>query len=179
MKKIGYFIISVSFLAGALVTVLETRTVQWSYFLPTAVLGVFGIILVRTSEKRHTTAEGKLASNMQNLEESLDSIVGNMQKLNEEKVSVDVYEIRHHIDAMLPDDLNMFVEARESISHVYSLQAYANVMSDFAAGERYLNRVWSASADGYVDEVSTYLEKAQAQFVEAREKLLQLKQKAQ
>lgn len=59
MKKIGYFIISVSFLAGALVTVLETRTVQWSYFLPTAVLGVFGIILVRTSEKRHTTAEGK------------------------------------------------------------------------------------------------------------------------
>ena len=26
-------------------------------------------------------------------------------------------------------------------------------MTEFASGERYLNRAWSAAADGYVDEV--------------------------
>jgi hypothetical protein len=49
-------------------------------------------------------------------------------------------------------------------------------MSHFAAGERYLNRVWSASADGYIDEVNTYLDKAQEQFVEALAQVHQLRQ---
>ena len=37
----------------------------------------------------------------------------------------------------------------------------------FAAAERYLNRVWSASADGYIDEVNEYLQKAGDQFAES------------
>ena len=44
-------------------------------------------------------------------------------------------------------------------------------MSSFAAGERYLNRVWSASADGYIDEVNTYIEKAREQFVDSLNKI--------
>ncbi len=67
------------------------------------------------------------------------------------------------------------MDARESIAHRYGLAAYGEVMSSFAAGERYLNRVWSASADGYIDEVNTYLDKAQAQFVESLEKIRQFK----
>jgi hypothetical protein len=47
------------------------------------------------------------------------------------------------------------------------LQNYADVMSAFAAGERYINRVWSASTDGYVDEVRSYLERATQQFRDA------------
>jgi hypothetical protein len=48
-------------------------------------------------------------------------------------------------------------------------------MNSFAAGERYLNRVWSASADGYIDEVNTYIEKAKEQFIESFEKIKNLK----
>jgi len=70
--------------------------------------------------------------------------------------------------------LNTFVEARESIAHTHSLNAYADVMSSFAAGERYLNRVWSASTDGYIDEVNAYLDKAQEQFVESLAKIRNL-----
>lgn len=44
-------------------------------------------------------------------------------------------------------------------------------MSDFAAGERYLNRVWSASADGYGQEARCYLQRAAARFHAARERL--------
>jgi len=63
---------------------------------------------------------------------------------------------------------NNFANARESMKHVFGLQNYADVMSAFAAGERYVNRVWSASTDGYVDEVRNYLNRATEQFREAR-----------
>ena len=47
-------------------------------------------------------------------------------------------------------------------------------MSSFAAAERYLNRCWSASADGYVDEVHAYLEHAAAQFRDCQAKIQNL-----
>ena len=65
------------------------------------------------------------------------------------------------------EDLANFAEARESIIHRYGSRSYAEIMSSFAAGERYINRVWSASTDGYVDEVGLYLGKAHQQFIEA------------
>ena len=39
-------------------------------------------------------------------------------------------------------------------------------------GERYINRVWSASADGYDEEAAAYLHKAEKRFAEAQEQLL-------
>jgi hypothetical protein len=77
---------------------------------------------------------------------------------------MDPYDVRFWLDTAFADDLARFVDARESIAHVHGLQAYADVMNAFAAGERYLNRVWSASADGYVDEVTAYVQKASEQF---------------
>ena len=55
--------------------------------------------------------------------------------------------------------------------HLFGLQVYADVMSAFAAGERYVNRVWSASADGYRHEAITYLHKAATQFRDANRQL--------
>lgn len=175
MKKLGYFIITIGFLGGALLTVLDTREVNWIYFVVALAVGVVGIVLVRTSEKRAIQEVGKLTSNIENLKGSLSRIVANINKLNAEKDSINTYDVLHRIDELFPDDLAAFVEARESISHIHGLQAYAEVMNNFAAGERYLNRVWSASADGYVDEVNAYLEKAESQFSEANNKLQALK----
>ena len=75
-----------------------------------------------------------------------------------------VYEARFEIDRLLREDLNNFANARESMKHIFGLRNYADVMSAFAAGERYIKRVWSASTDGYVDEVRSYLECATQQF---------------
>lgn len=47
-------------------------------------------------------------------------------------------------------------------------------MSHYAGGERYLNRVWSASADGYVNEVKDYISHSLEQFTIARDKLVAL-----
>ena len=51
----------------------------------------------------------------------------------------------------------------------FGMTAYAEVMSRFAAGERLLNRAWSASADGYLDEVVQSLAAGNAHLQAARE----------
>ncbi len=175
MKKLGYLMITLGFLAGSLTAVVDKEQIRWDRFALALILGAAGVVVVRVSDKRESRHEGRLASGMQSLETSLDRIVKNVTELNAEKNSVNTYDVRHRIDEFFPDDLNTFVEARESIAHTYSLNAYADVMSSFAAGERYLNRVWSASVDGYIDEVNEYLDRALEQFVESRQKVRQLK----
>ena len=48
-------------------------------------------------------------------------------------------------------------------------------MNDFAAGERYLNRVRSASVDGYIDEYHAFIERSREQFETAQTKLQALR----
>lgn len=179
MKKLGFLIITVGFLAGSLAAVVDEQNVQWGYFVAALLAGAVGIVLVHLGERQESRAEGKLTSNIQSIETSLGRIVENMTRLNKEKLSINTYDVRHRIDELFVEDLNIFVQTRQSIAHTYGLGAYADVMSCFAAGERYLNRVWSASADGYIDEVNAYLDKAQAQFVDSLEKIRQLKANAQ
>jgi hypothetical protein len=98
----------------------------------------------------------------------LENVCQNLEAICARGDDLPVYEARFEIDRLFRDDLSRFAEARESMIHVFGMQNYADVMSNFAAGERYINRVWSASTDGYVDEVRMYLERAREQFREAR-----------
>jgi hypothetical protein len=175
MKKVGYLLIILGFLAGALTAVVDKEKIEWAHFAAALAAGTAGVVLVRAADRIESRHEDKLASNIQAVEMSIARIVKNMTDLNGDKASVDTYDVRHRIDELFADDLSTFVEARESIAHAHSLTAYADVMSSFAAGERYLNRVWSASADGYIDEVNAYLDKALTQFVETDHKVRQLK----
>ncbi len=175
MRKFGYAMITVGFLAGALVAVLDETNVQWAYFAGTIVLGALGILIVRLGLHRDSRSEQKISVNMQDIELSLSRIVENIDSLNEEKQSINPYDIRHRIDELFTEDLTTFVQARETLAQVHGLQAYADVMSHFASAERYLNRVWSASADGYINEVATYLDKAKVRFSEALRKVRRLK----
>lgn len=174
MKKVGYLMIVIGFIAGALLSVMDELEVQWGFFVCALIVGAIGVVLVQSGKRQHTKSEEKLTSNIQNIQASLSRIAENITQLNAAKGSVDTYDMRGRIDELFDDDLAIFVQARESISHLYGLQAYADIMSYFASGERYLNRIWSASADGYIDEVNIYLDKAQQQFADALVKVRQL-----
>ncbi len=170
-KALGYLLITGGFLGGALTTVLETEAVYWEGFIAVLIIGAAGVAIVRLATSRAAREEDKLAANIQTIHQSLARVLENITTLNREKESIDPYDFRHRIDELLPDHLADFVGARESIAHLYGLQAYADIMSEFATGERYINRVWSASADGYIHECHTYLEKAREQFAAALEQL--------
>jgi hypothetical protein len=176
MKKLGFLMITLSFLAAELASVVDKDEVRWDYFSGALAAGIAGIVLVRAGKRQENRAVGKLAANIQIIEASMGRIVENISHLNEEKQSINPYDVRHRIDELFCEDIVTFVEARESIGQVFGLAVYADIMSHFASGERYLNRVWSASADGYIDEVAAYLDKAQLQFSEALEKVRRLKE---
>ena len=168
MKAIALLLIVASFLVGAFLSSLDPRTVNWTLMVPALMVGVVGLWLHRKAEHGELRGGQRLAVDMEALASSLENICQGLENVCAQGDKLPVYEARFEIDRLFRDDLNRFVEARESMIHVFGMQNYADVMSNFAAGERYINRVWSASTDGYVDEVRMYLERARAQFAEAR-----------
>ena len=171
MRTTGLLLIWGGFLAGAYFSVLDTETIPWTMVGPCLVVGLIGVVLVQLDTRRKRSSTDAVQANLGKLEGSLDRIVEKAARLDTAKESLDVYEVRHKIDELFMEDLDIFVQARESIGHAYGLQAYADVMSHFATGERYLNRSWSASTDGYIEEVHTYIGRAREQFQQALELL--------
>lgn len=171
MGVLGFILTTAGFLAGAFLTSLDHETVRWGLFVPAMAVGLLGVYLLKSAGRAHARSDEVLASNRLDLEQSLAAITENLEVLEQGKDRIPPYELRFEIDRRFREDITRFVEARATISHIYGLQTYADIMSAFAAGERYLNRVWSASADGYVDEAREYIARALEQFREAREKL--------
>ncbi|RFF31230.1 hypothetical protein [Wenzhouxiangella sediminis] len=169
MKAFAIFLITAGFILGAVFAVLSVETVDWLPYGLSLFLGFAGIVLFRKAKYAGAADEHHVAGNIDTLQTSLDSICRNLDELVGRREKVPPHEFRFEIDRHFRNDLTAFAASRESMQHAFGLQAYADIMSAFAAGERYINRVWTASADGYVDEVMAYLEKAQRQFAEARE----------
>jgi hypothetical protein len=172
MKNAAYVLIAGGFLIGAFFSVLPE--VVWTYVAVGLAVGLTGVVMARLAERKRVRETVAKEGGVQQLQSALDRVVESLGRLNAQKRELDTYAVHRVIDELFQADLAVFVEGRESIAHVYSLQSYAEVMSPFAAGERYLNRVWSASTDGYVDEVNEYLDRAEEQFVDAQAKLRSL-----
>ncbi|HZX22703.1 MAG TPA: hypothetical protein VFF18_04140 [Woeseiaceae bacterium] len=171
MTRLGYLLLAAGFLSGAYFASTDADATEWAWFLPAAFAGAAGVIMVKRATRAGATADHVLEGNRRDLTESLTGICANLERLYGDRDSIPPHNMRFEIDRLFRDDLIRFVDARHSLSHLYGLQVYADVMSEFAAGERYLNRVWSASADNYVDEVMLYLGKARDQFLRAKKLL--------
>ncbi len=164
MKALGYILFVVGIIFASLVAVLEQEGVNWILFTPPLLVGIIGVYIIRKEEHRSRKCEHKIDADIRQIEGSLSNLAKNIKDFALNKDNIGVYDVHKKIDELFIKDLDDFVEARESISHCYGVQSYADLMSHFAAGERYLNRCWTASADGYIDEVNIYLDKAAYQF---------------
>ncbi len=167
MKKLGYLLVFVGFVAASLVSVTDVLQVNWVLFSIFLIISIVGIFLIRRSEKKETMHEETLLKNMKAIEQSLARIVDDVKLIRSEIDPNRPQEVHKRIDERLPDHLETFIESRKTIGHVHGLQAYGHIMNYFATAERYLNRVWSASADGYIDEITEYMERSEKQFEEA------------
>lgn len=167
MKNIAYFMIAAGFLGAAYATSLHARQVDWTLFVISALISAAGVIIAKRMDSADARSESVLNTNRAELNESIANIVTGLDDTAYESGE----QLRDWIDEQLRPDLRRFADARESMVHLYGLQTYADIMSNFATGERYINRVWSASADGYDSEAATYLEKAAGQFAEAQTQL--------
>ena len=167
MSRAGYLLIATGFVFAALyasITPAGEDQVQWSHYVPGLIASVVGVGLIQLSRRKAATASDRVAANLDTLSASMARVTANMTSFERGKDTMDIDGFHHHIDATFRDDLAAFADARESLIHAHGVKAYAEVMNEFAAGERYLNRVWSASVDGYIDEVKEYVGLARSQF---------------
>lgn len=171
MHRIGLLLITLGFLGGSLIAVLDPEAIDWTMFAPFLVLGVAGVVLVQWAIRREAADPVRAQANFAVLHKSLDAIVDGLVTLERDKEALDVYALPERIDQTFREPINAFVDARESIAHTAGVQAYADIMSHFAAGERYLNRVWSCAADGYIDEAHAYVTRSHEQFEAALSRL--------
>lgn len=169
MRALGFLLIAIGFVFGSLMAVQSVEEIHWPLWGAALAVGVPGIILARLSARSEATSSDKLTADIATIEASLVNLVAKAEQLNTEKAEMNPYDVRHHIDQEFMVDLDRFVQARTSLTHRFGVQAYADIMSHFATGERYLNRSWSASADGYVDEVNTSLDQVEQEFRTALE----------
>jgi len=169
MQTAPIMVVIIAFLGGAFLTSINAGSVDWPPFMIMIMVGAIGVFLYKRNEALAAKDDTLLKANRAGLEESLSNILKNLADLDGRKDKVPTYEMRFEIDKLFRDDLSRFAEARESMKHIFGLREYADIMSSFAAGERYINRVWSSSTDGYVDEVLMYVSKAHSQFQHAKE----------
>lgn len=164
MKLLGFFLVTAGFLAGAYFLTGAGGRVLGGGFWVSFFVSAAGVVVLRTVTRRRRGAVEKVTAEVATASQSLARLAGGVAALNDRRDEIDVYDLSGEIDERFTEDLERFVESRESIAVAFGLPVYANVMSHFAAGERYLNRVWSCSVDGYIDEAHAYIERAAAQF---------------
>ncbi len=174
MKLLGFLLVAVGFLAGAYYLTGAGGNVLGTEFLFSFAVALGGVVTLRVVTRKRKGAEEKVIAEVKTVEQSISRLAKGVAELEKEKTSIDVYDLSREIDNRFNEDLERFIDARESIAVAYGLPAYAGVMSHFAAGERYLNRVWSCSVDGYIDEAHTYLARARDQFMQGHTKIKEL-----
>lgn len=167
-RRHGHVLLWGGFLGGSLTALYRGTDIPWAWFVGWMALGVLGVIILRATSGHAAAHEHKVSADVETMRRSLAAVGDVLAGLIEAKDDSDVYDIHGAIDDRLVADLAAFADARESMIPRFGLDAYAEIMSRFAGGERMINRAWSASADGYVDEVWICLGRARVLMSDAR-----------
>ena len=116
LRYFGYLLITVGFLGGSLEVVRQVEGVNTASFLVWLSIGIVGVIVAQRARKAEATDVEVITTNVRAIESSLEVLTAEAKKLNAEKSEINVYDLRHRIDAAFMADLVKFVDARESIA---------------------------------------------------------------
>jgi hypothetical protein len=182
LRLVGHLLLWAGFFAGSFLAVQNAEvaenkwaTVKWTWYALALGVGICGVVVLRLTKRQATTHAHKLEDDLATIDNSVQTLTNKLTDLRKQKATVQVGSVLHFIDDELMPHLASFVDARESLIHTYGMQPYAEVMTDFAAGERNINRAWSASADGYIDEVWASIDRADRKMQAVLRKLVSLK----
>ena len=135
--------------------------------LATMLVGI--AIQRRTHRSRKTSAVTR--GNIQQARAALGRLQITAGRLESGLHEHDLDALHRALEEIVTGPLADFVANSTAISLRYGIGNYAVVMSAFSMAERYLNRAWSASADGYWHESVDYLHRASKPLAEARTSL--------
>ena len=168
MRPLGHLLMWGGFIAGAFVSLAQMEkagvdkwaTVNWLQYAGAMAVGIVGIFLLRATRKQLEGDEASHEAEFSVLRDRLQTIQSTVDTMAHQ-TDHDPATVLHRIDSECAEPLADFADARQSIVRKFGLSVYADVMTEFASAERYINRCWSAAADGYVDEIRDCLRRAQ------------------
>ena len=134
--------------------------IPWAWFSISAAVCMVCAALIRVSLVSPATVSDDTHKDLDEMRYNLSSLIEHTNQLGNEIPNMAPSKITKFVDDVLADDFRSFAENRESIIPKFGLTVYADIMTNFAAGERYVNRAWSAAADGYVDEAANCIDHA-------------------
>ncbi|MEM7309407.1 MAG: hypothetical protein AAF682_22180 [Planctomycetota bacterium] len=98
----------------------------------------------------------------------LDTLAQRVEELAGSAAQLDIDEIRGAVDPLLSGELYRLIEHRGVVQAAFGSARFAAIYGPLAGGERFLNRCWSASVDGYPEEARACLGDALPLLQEAR-----------
>jgi hypothetical protein len=174
----GHLLLWGGFLSGALLAVRSTEvpgnpwsTISWPLYGIALDIAVAGVVLLRITKRTGRLRSERHADDVDQMDAALHRLHKQLRAWQMGEDKPPVHDVHGRIDEVLSPDLALFAELRESLIGSFGLQDYAGIMTNFALAERTINRMWSASADGYVDEVDVCLDRAVAHLETAIERL--------
>ncbi|HMO13490.1 MAG TPA: hypothetical protein PKD64_02255 [Pirellulaceae bacterium] len=135
-------------------------TISWLWYGLSALVAIVGIVLLRSSLRSALRETGRVQDELGTLKKALDHLLSNVSALNKQVSKMIPEEVVEYIDVQCVPHYSDFADSRNAMMQKFGMQAFADIMTEFASSERYLNRAWSAAADGYVDEVSSSVQRA-------------------
>lgn len=151
---------------------LQRWSGAWLFLL--GCIGLVGGAALLRSGRRIAEGAPESADAIGSAELALNSIVATLERLEREleRLPADAKSVRtlEVVGALQQDAVAAVVDARARLVAERGLTEYARFMDAFAAGERKLNRAWSAAADRYEDEVRACIADALERFRQARDR---------
>ena len=145
--------------------------IPWTWYcvsLGACGLGVVLMTLGRFGEGGKSEAS---EANLKDITAALADLIVDVENLEPRLEKMAPSEITAYIDDVMTEKLIAFADGRDSITSEHGLAVFAEVMTQFAAGERAINRAWSAAADGYLDEVVACISRGRQCLIEAQAEL--------
>ena len=177
MRPLGQFLLWAGFLAAAYSAVCRLEltddkwaTIPWPWYAAGMMVGITGIVLLRMAKRHDHADDAKTQAEYSTVRQSLETlalVVGRLSDQTEHQPSA----LLRCIDDECAEPFSDFADSRSSLVKKFGMKVYADVMTEFASAERYVNRSWSAAADGYVDEVKASLVRANLHLQKAKELL--------
>lgn len=174
----GHILLWTGFLVGAFVSVRSVEvpdapwsTISWPAYVAALLAAIVGVVILRTTKRPVVVDSKGEAGAIDELSAILARLHATVEQWDKTSAKIPVYDVHGMIDEELADDLGRFADFREALIPEFGLDHYARIMTEFALAERTINRIWSASADGYVDEVQACLTRAVSHLSAARRRM--------
>jgi len=167
----------VIFTIGIIVAILGSAKVPaetggwpdtWAFFLVGVAVASVGLVLWHRKTRQQAKELSASVESSNDPFVLLDAIAGPLETLKEEIDTLDTETLTARVDELLNEFVLPFAQVRQVLVDRLGMEKGAETLVIVAFGERLLNRVWTAAADGHLPEARACFPEAYDAFAEAR-----------